>query len=59
MAVNDAFSCGFVKVAVYNIFSKDIPRIKGESNKSYKQRTTTQYFETYNTFFDTENDARF
>ena len=59
MGILDPFSCRFVKVVVYNILCKDIPKFQGESKTAYTQRLLNKQFSMYNDFFATKTDARF
>ena len=59
MGILDPFSSGFVKVPVYNILCKNIPKFQGESKTTYTQRLLNKQFSMYNDFFATKTDTRF
>ena len=59
MGILDPFSCGFVKIAVYNILCKNIPKCQGESKTAYTQRLLNKKFSMNNNFFATKIDASF
>ena len=58
MSLIDPLSCGFVKVAVFNILSMklDLPKYEGEKSNEYKGKVLKVKYNQYIIYFN-ENDT--
>ena len=54
MSILDPLTCGFAKIALYNIFkNRDIKRHQDEGDKIYKARLLEHQFSKYKELFQT------